>query len=59
MKERHFMFYDEAETGETFLVCEENLREAFKTASIYFNDEIIFEGEVSEFEAEASGLDEY
>ena len=59
MKERHFMFYDETETGETFLVCEENFEEAFKTASSYFNDEVIFEGEVSEFEAEASGLDEY
>ena len=59
MKDRHFMFYDEANTGETFLVCAKTFNEALVIAEDNFNDEVVFEGEVSEFEAEASGLDEY
>lgn len=59
MKDRHFMFYDEANTGETFLVCAKTFDEALEIADSAFNEDCIYEGEVSEFEAEASGLDEY
>jgi hypothetical protein len=54
---RHFVFED-YETGEMFIVGAETKEEAFEEAKLYFTDPNYI-CEVSEFEAEASGLDEY
>ena len=54
---RHFLFYNK-ETKEEFLVGEATLQLAKKYAKVYF-DCPIFVREVSEREAENSGLDEY
>ena len=54
---RHYLFED-LETGEEFIVGARNTREAIETAREYFN-EPMYCYQMSEFEAEASGLDEY
>lgn len=54
---RHFLFFDD-ETGEEFIVGENTQTAATEVAREYF-DSPIYLDELSEFEAEASGLDEY
>lgn len=54
---RHFLFED-YDTGEEFIVGADNLGEAMEEAKGYFTDPR-FSCELTEFEAEASGLDEY
>lgn len=54
---RHFLFEDYA-TGEEFIVGADNLGEAFEEARTYFGDPSYI-CELSEDEAEASGLDEF
>ena len=54
---KHFLFYDD-ETGESFIVGETTKIDAVKTAKDFF-EKPIYLREISEFEAEASGLDEY
>lgn len=54
---RHFLFED-YDTGEEFIVGADNLGEAMEEAGIYFTRPAYI-CELSEFEAEASGLDEY
>lgn len=54
---KHYLFEDHA-TGEEFIVGANSERDAMITANEYFEDpEYLFE--MSEFEAESSGLDEY
>lgn len=55
--DRHFMFED-YDSGEDFIVGAKNKTEAMATAKDYFADPA-YVCEVSEEEAEASGLDEY
>ncbi len=57
MTEKHYLFEDLA-TGEEFIVGACNLDEAKAIATEYF-DEPKFCYRMTEFEAEASGLDEY
>lgn len=54
---KHYLFYD-GESGEDFIVGAANLEEAANIAAEYF-DEPVYQTTLSEFEAEASGLDEY
>lgn len=54
---RHFLFEDYA-TGEEFIVGADTLAQAKVEASIYFADPS-YVCELSEDEAEMSGLDEY
>lgn len=54
---KHYFFYDE-ETGEEFIVGAENLAQAKDIAETYFG-EPVFQYEMTEVEAEMSGLDEY
>lgn len=54
---RHYWFED-GETNEEFIVCADNKEEAYTIARQYFNRVKCY-GEISEEEAEASGLDEY
>ena len=54
---RHFLFED-YDTGEEFIVGADNLGEAIEEAKTYFADPSYI-CELDEFEAEASGLDEY
>ena len=54
---RHYLFEDEA-TGEEFIVGEYSLEEAYIEAKLDF-DEPHFICELSDVEAEISGLDEY
>lgn len=54
---KHYFFYDEI-TGEEFIVGADNLFAAQEIATEYFEEPKFFY-EMSEFEAEASGLDEY
>lgn len=54
---KHFLFED-YETGEEFIVGAETKEQAFKEAKLYFTDPNYI-CELSEAEAEASGLDEY
>lgn len=54
---KHYWFED-TESGEEFIVCADNKEEAREIAKEYFTKVKCF-GEISEEEAEASGLDEY
>ena len=54
---RHFLFED-YDTGEEFIVGADNLGEAIEEAKTYFADPSYI-CELTEDEAEASGLDEY
>ena len=54
---KHFLFED-YDTKEEFIVGADTLTEAIEEAKLYFADPIYI-CELSEFEAEASGLDEY
>lgn len=54
---RHFLFED-YDTGEQFIVCAATLDEAVEEAKLYFADPSYID-EISEIEAEMSGLDEY
>lgn len=54
---RHYFFID-METGEEFIVGAYNIEEAGDIALEYFF-EPVYQYEMTEFEAEASGLDEY
>ena len=54
---KHYLFVDD-ESGEEFLVGAADKKGAFDIARSYFG-EPNFVCEVSEFEAENSGLDEY
>ena len=54
---KHYLFTDD-QSGEDFLVGAANKDEAFAIACSYF-EECHLVCEVSEFEAENSGLDEY
>ena len=54
---RHFLFEDYA-TGEEFIVGADTLAQAKAEASLYFADPSYI-CELSEYEAEASGLDEF
>lgn len=54
---KHFLFYDN-ESGEEFIVGAWDLDEAKKIALEYF-DEPKYQYQMTEFEAESSGLDEY
>jgi hypothetical protein len=54
---RHFLFFDD-ETGEQFIVGENTQTAAVETAREFFDNPIYLD-ELSEFEAESSGLDEY
>ena len=54
---KHYLFED-LETGEEFIVGAENERDAMTIANEYFADpKYLYQ--MSEYEAEASGLDEY
>lgn len=55
---RHFLFYDYW-SGEEFIVGAADLDDARMTAEDVFGDDIKFCYEMSEDEAEMSGLDEY
>lgn len=57
MADRHYLFFDEI-TGEEFIVGAPNKAAAEEIANSYFGLPC-FLYKVSEFEAEASGLDEY
>lgn len=54
---RHFLFMDN-ETGESFIVGADTLKEAKEIARDYF-DAPRFSCELTDDEAEMSGLDEY
>ena len=54
---RHFLFFDD-ETGEQFIVGENTQTAAAETARESFDNPIYLD-ELSDFEAEACGLDEY
>ena len=54
---RHFLFTDYA-TDEDFIVGANSLPEAIREASMWFGDPSYI-CELTEMEAEASGLDEY
>ena len=54
---KHFLFED-YETGEEFIVGAKTKEKAFEEAKLYFADPSYI-CELSEAEAEASGLDEY
>ena len=54
---KHYLFED-LETGEEFIVGANTVSEAMATAKEYFA-EPLYHYQISEFEAEASGLDEY
>ena len=54
---KHFLFED-YDTGEDFIVGAATLPEAIEEAKLYFADPS-YVCELSETEAEASGLDEY
>lgn len=53
----HYLFVD-LESGEEFIVGETNVDDATKVAREYFSSPVC-QYEMSEFEAEMSGLDEY
>lgn len=55
---RHFLFED-LESGEEFIVGACDLSEARDIAIDNFGEEVRFCYEMTEFEAESSGLDEY
>lgn len=57
MFDNHYLFED-AESGELFLVGAPKSSKALEIAQEYFDDPV-FIRKVSEFEAENSGLDEY
>ena len=54
---KHYLFVD-FDTGEDFIVGADNREEALATAREYFT-EPVFQCELSDIEAEISGLDEY
>ena len=54
---RHFLFED-YDSGESFIVGATTKKEAINEALTYFGDPS-YVCELDEFEAEASGLDEY
>lgn len=54
---KHYLFYDD-ESGEEFIVGADDLNQAYAIAKDYFESPI-YQLVMSEFEAEASGLDEY
>ena len=54
---KHYLFID-FDTGEEFIVGADNREEALATAREYFA-EPVFQCELSDIEAEVSGLDEY
>lgn len=54
---KEYLFYDNA-SGEMFIVETDMKEKAYLCAYKYFEDPI-FEGEISHFEAEMSGLDTY
>lgn len=54
---KHFLFYDNG-SGEEFIVGACDLAEAEQIAHEYF-DEPKYQYQMTEFEAESSGLDEY
>ena len=54
---KNYLFYDNA-SGEMFIVETDMKEKAYLCAYKYFEDPI-FEGEISHFEAEMSGLDTY
>lgn len=54
---RHYFFID-METGEEFIVGAHDIKEAEVIARDYF-DRPVYQYEMTDFEAEMSGLDEY
>jgi hypothetical protein len=55
---RHFLFYD-YQSGEEFIVGAADLYDARMTAEEVFGDDIKYCYEMTDDEAEMSGLDEY
>ena len=55
---KHYLFED-LETGEFFIVGAHDLDEAQGIAEDYFSEDVEYQYQMSEYEAEASGLDEY
>lgn len=55
---KHFLCY-EKENGEDFIVYAKDEEEAIEIAREYFDGTVIVCREISEEEAESSGLDEY
>lgn len=55
---KHYLFIDD-ESGEEFLVGAYNIIEGVEIAKDNFGEDVRFICEVSEIEAEMSGLDEY
>lgn len=55
---KHFLCYD-TESGEDFIVYAKDEEETIEIARGYFDGDIIVCREISEEEAENSGLDEY
>ena len=55
---RHYLFED-TETGEEFIVGADNLREAREIAVENFGENVEYQHRMTDYEAEASGLDEY
>ena len=54
----HYLFED-LESGEEFLVGEKTLGTAIAVAIEYFGENVKYVCQLTEMEAEASGLDEY
>lgn len=54
---KHYLFVD-LESGEEFIVGETSIKNATDAASEYFSSPV-YQYEMSELEAEMSGLDEY
>ena len=55
---KHYLFED-TETGEEFIVGADNLREAREIAVENFGENVEYQHRMTDYEAEASGLDEY
>lgn len=55
---KHFLCFEE-ERGENFIVGANTDEQAIEIAKYYFDGTIVVYGEISEEEAENSGLDEY
>lgn len=55
--DKHYLFID-LDSGEEFIVNENNINDAIDAASVYFSSPV-YQYEMSWLEAEMSGLDEY
>ena len=55
---KHYLFED-TKTGEEFIVGADNLREAREIAVENFGEGVEYQYQMTDYEAEANGLDEY